>query len=82
MTPDDSLLLAVDSEEPGEWRRDLYWSVRCRCGHGHVEHRHDLKQSSPCSRGGCGCQHLRPGAIIFQEHRTVVGTLVQPGETA
>lgn len=72
---DPSLLQQVTDEQPGEWRRDLAWGLRCKCGHSHDEHRPDLKTSSPCGRGGCGCQHLRPDAVLFREHRWVIGQL-------
>jgi hypothetical protein len=75
---DPALPSLVTAEEPGEWRRDLSWAVRCLCGHLHSQHRDDLKTTSPCSTGGCGCQHLRPGAVVFYEHRTVEGRLVFP----
>lgn len=54
-----------------DWRRDIHFTVRCKCGHDRNEHRHDLAASSPCYRGGCGCQVMRPDARIYFEHRQV-----------
>ena len=65
----------VLTEEAGEWRRDLAWSLRCKCGHDRTEHRPDLKTSSPCGTGGCGCQHMRPQYVVFREHRNVYGLI-------
>ena len=65
----------ITSETTGEWRRDLHFTLRCKCGHGRDEHRHDRKTSSPCYVGGCGCQHFRPDAVLFYEHRQVIGHL-------
>lgn len=56
---------------PGPWRRDAEAVVVCACGHLATEHRHDLKRTSPCDRGGCGCQHLRPDHRLVWEHRWV-----------
>lgn len=55
-----------------QWRRDSHSTLRCQCTHDSAEHRPDLKTSGPCGRGGCDCQHLRPVARVFYEHRTVV----------
>jgi hypothetical protein len=65
----------VLEEVPQPWRRDISEALRCKCGHLDSEHRPDLKTSSPCGRGGCGCQHLRPEFVVFFEHRVVLGRL-------
>jgi hypothetical protein len=75
---DPALPSLVQSEEPGEWRRDLSWSVQCKCSHGHAEHNPALKTSSPCGVGGCGCRFLRPAAVVYREHRIVVARLEKP----
>lgn len=72
---DPALLQQITDETPGEWRRDLAWALQCKCGHLHSEHRDDLKTSSPCARGGCGCQYLRPSAVVWMEHRRVYGRI-------
>lgn len=59
-----------------DWRRDIHFTVRCKCGHGKNEHRLDGdRKSHPCSVGGCGCNDHRPDARIYFEHRTVVEPL-------
>ncbi len=72
---DSALLEQITTEHPAEWRRDLSWSVQCKCGHLHSEHRPDLKTSSPCGRGGCGCRFMRADYVVFYEHRVVIGRL-------
>lgn len=72
---DPQLLQRAGDEQPGEWRRDLSWAVQCRCSHLHSEHRPDMKTSSPCGVGACGCQHLRPLHVIWFEHRRVYARL-------
>lgn len=67
------------TEEAGEWRRDLSWSLRCRCGHDRALHRPDLKTSSPCGVGGCGCRFLRAEYVTWRETRTIYGLI---GETS
>ena len=72
---DPALLMEVVDEQAGDFRRDLSWAVQCRCSHLHSEHRPDLKTTSPCGRGGCGCQHMRPQYVVWFEHRRVYGLI-------
>ena len=55
----------------GPWRRDTHSTLVCACRHTATEHRHDLKTSSPCERGGCGCRWMRPAYRYTREHRTI-----------
>lgn len=66
---------ATDVMTEAAWRRDSHSTVHCACDHSGAEHRPDLKTSSPCGRGGCDCQHLRPVARVFYEHRTVTESI-------
>lgn len=61
----------LGAEVPQPWRRDAGHVDRCACGHLATSHRHDLKTSSPCSMGGCGCTVLRPHTRLYREHRWV-----------
>lgn len=71
--PDD-----VVAERPQAWRRDAVWTVRCLCGHLAQSHRSDMARTTPCSTGGCGCQHMRPDVILWRESRWVEGVLRSP----
>lgn len=66
-------------ERFGPWRRDAGHVDRCACGHLATMHRHDLKTSSPCSTGGCGCTLLRPYTRLYREHRWVEQSFDKPG---
>jgi hypothetical protein len=74
---DPALLKQVGEELEGVWRRDLAWAVQCKCSHLHTEHRPDMKTSSPCTHTSCGCRHMRPGAVVWFEHRRVYGRLTE-----
>lgn len=55
----------------GPWRRDTHATLVCACRHTSTEHRHDMKNSSPCERGSCGCRWMRPQYRYVREWRTI-----------
>ena len=62
---------------PNLWVRDASGTIVCACGHLSTEHRHDLTKSSPCARGACGCNVLRPASVMWREHRTVIEPITE-----